>query len=158
MVETTIRKAERSDARELAGLRWDATAEGGDLDPGDREQFMDRQLSWFLDALAGDWVAFVAEADGRLVGQLFVQECHEVPSPTPGPTAIGYVTNFWVRPDLRGRGIGRRLLAEMRTWADSRPLEALVVWPTENWVPDYEHAGFRSDRVLQLPLAVGARV
>lgn len=153
MVDMKIRRATRYDARDLAGLRWDFKAEAADLDPEDRERFLDRQLTWFADALAGEWVAFVAEDDARLIGQVFVRVVDKVPSPAPGPTAIGYVTNFWVRPDRRGQGIGGALLDAVRSWADTMPLEALVVWPSDNWVPDYEQAGFHSDAVLQLPLA-----
>ncbi len=148
----TIRRASRLDARELAGMRWDFKSEDAELDPGQREWFLDRQLTWFTDALDGDWAAWVAEIDGRLRGQVWVRLVHKVPSPAPGPTEIGYVTNFWVTPPLRGQGIGKELLAAMIHWAERMPLEALVVWPSDNWVPDYEQAGFRSDRVLQLPL------
>ena len=38
----------------------------------------------------------------------------EVPSPVPAPTAIGYVTNFWVMPAERSQGVGAELLAAMR--------------------------------------------
>lgn len=152
MTDATVRRATRADARALAGMRWDFKAEDGDLDPAGREAFLDRQLTWFTDALESDWRVWVAEREGRLVGQVFLRVVGKVPSPVPGAAELGYVTNFWVAPALRGRGIGTALLEALREWARKVPLDTLVVWPSEAAVPHYERAGFRAGEVLQLPI------
>jgi len=51
MAEVTVRRATRDDARELAGRRWDFRAEDHDLGAETREPFLDRQLTWFAEAL-----------------------------------------------------------------------------------------------------------
>jgi ribosomal protein S18 acetylase RimI-like enzyme len=152
MTDVEVRDAVASDARGLAALRWDLKAEDADLDPQTRETFIDRHTSWFLDAMAGDWKVLVAQDGLTLCGHVFVRVVDKAPSPVPGPTAIGYVTNFYVVPDRRGQGIGGRLLQGMRDWAERVPLDALVVWPSDASVAEYERAGFSGDEVLQLPI------
>ena len=108
-----VREAVATDARRLAGMRWDVKAEDGGLDPETREAWVDRHTTWFKDAVTGDWQVFVAEDGLRLCGHVFVRVVDKAPSPQPGATAIGYVTNFYVVPDRRGAGIGDRLLDAM---------------------------------------------
>jgi GNAT superfamily N-acetyltransferase len=68
------------------------------------------------------------------------------------------VTNFYVVPEHRGAGIGGRLLDATTAWAGRRRLDALVVWPSDASVADYERVGFSAGQVLQLPLSrQGAR-
>jgi len=147
-----IRGAVASDARQLAALRWDLHAEDIPLDPSRREPFIDRHTRWFADALKGDWVAWVAEDSGRLYGHVFVRRVDRVPSPRDGASAIGYVTNFWVIPSMRKQGIGGELLRQMRAWAEGVPLAALVVWPSDASLRNYEDVGFTAGEVLQLPI------
>jgi len=108
-----VREAVATDARRLAGMRWDVKAEEGGLDPGTREAWVDRHTTWFKDAVAGEWQVFVAEDGLQLYGHVFVRVVDKAPSPQPGPTAIGYVTNFYVVPEHWGTGvaIGRGLNA-----------------------------------------------
>lgn len=150
MSQVVVRQAEPGDARELAGIRWDVKADGADLDRATREAFIDRQTTWFTLAMAGDWTVFVAQDGLDLCGQVLVRVVDKAPSPLPGATVIGYVTNFCVTPPRRDEGIDGRLLDAMRSWAERVPLEALVVWASDESVPDYERAGFRGDEVLQL--------
>ena len=153
-----VREAVATDARRLAGMRWDVKAEEGGLDPGTREAWVDRHTTWFKDAVAGEWQVFVAEDGLQLYGHVFVRVVDKAPSPQPGPTAIGYVTNFYVVPERRGAGIGGRLLDATTAWAGGERLDALVVWPSDASVADYERVGFSAGQVLQLPLSrQGAR-
>jgi len=63
------------------------------------------------EAKRGDRLLFVAEVDGRVVGQIFVH--FTSPWPIPGTHApAGYLYAFRVRPTHRGRGIGQALLQE----------------------------------------------
>ena len=148
-----VREAVATDARRLAGMRWDVKAEDGGLDPENREAWVDRHTTWFKDAVTGEWQVFVAEDGLRLCGHVFVRVVDKAPSPQPGATAIGYVTNFYVVPDRRGAGIGDRLLDAMTTWAGLKALDALVVWPSDESVANYERAGFSGGEVLQLPVS-----
>jgi GNAT superfamily N-acetyltransferase len=148
-----LREAVATDARRLAGMRWDVKAEDGGLDPETREGWVDRHTTWFKDAVTGDWQVFVAEDGLRLCGHVFVRVVAKAPSPRPGATAIGYVTNFYVVPDRRGAGIGDRLLQAMTAWAGRGDLDVLVVWPSDESVAHYERVGFSGGEVLQLPVS-----
>jgi ribosomal protein S18 acetylase RimI-like enzyme len=148
-----VREAVATDARRLAGMRWDVMAEDGGLDPETREAWVDRHTTWFKDAVTGDWQVFVAEDGLRLCGHVFVRVVDKAPSPQPGATAIGYVTNFYVVADRRGAGIGDRLLEAMTAWAGRGELDVLVVWPSDASVAHYERVGFSGGEVLQLPLS-----
>lgn len=148
-----VREAVGTDARRLAGMRWDVKAEEGGLDPATREAWVDRHTTWFKDAVAGDWQVFVAEDGLQLCGHVFVRVVDKAPSPQPGATAIGYLTNFYVVAERRGAGIGGRLLDAITAWAGRKRLDALVVWPSDASVADYERVGFTAGQVLQLPLS-----
>ncbi len=150
--EVVVRRAVRFDARELAGMRWDRTAEETDLDPQDREDFLDRRVTWFADALEDGWAVWVAEEDGRLRGQVFLRVVQKVPSPVNPHGALGYLSNLWVAPELRRRGLAGRLLEAAREWAQFEPLDLLVVWPTPQTQALLDQAGFRGSDVLHLPL------
>ena len=151
-----VRAAVATDARRLAAMRWDLKADDGGLDAETREAWVDRHTTWFKDAVSGDWQVFVAEEGLRLCGHVFVRVVDQAPSPQPGPTAIGYVTNFYVLPGRRGVGIGGRLLEAMTAWAGRRALDTLVVWPSDEAVAAYERVGFSGGEVLQLPVTRAA--
>jgi GNAT superfamily N-acetyltransferase len=89
---------------------------------------------------------WVAEREGRLVSQIWVQVIHKVPRPGrfEGHNRYGYVTNVYTEPDLRGQGIGGRLLERVVQWAREQRLEFLVVWPSEESVRFYERGGFHA--------------
>ena len=151
-----VREAVATDARRLAGMRWDVEAEDGGLDPETREAWVDRHTTWFKDAVTGEWQVFVAEDGLRLCGHVFVRVVDKAPSPRPDAAAIGYVMNFCVVPERRGQGIGDRLLEAMTAWAGRGELDVLVVWPSDESVAHYERVGFSGGEVLQLPVSRAA--
>lgn len=138
----TVRHAEPGDAAELARLRWEFRPEdqsGQELDEYSREF-----EEWLAQALASDWVVAVAdEGNGTLVGCIFLRSVSKVPNPGARDRAWGYVTNSYVAPAHRGRGVGARLLDLVMAGARERGHEFLIVWPAEEAVPFYARAGFR---------------
>jgi ribosomal protein S18 acetylase RimI-like enzyme len=78
----------------------------------------------------------------------------EVPSPYPGSDALGYVTNFYVTPEQRNRGLGRALLGEVTRYARAHRLDTLIVWPSERSAPLYRRCGFGGPgELLEQPVA-----
>jgi GNAT superfamily N-acetyltransferase len=53
------------------------------------------------------------------------------------------MTNVYTRPDYRGQGIGRKLLAHVVEWARAENLELLLVWPSDESVGFFDRAGFQ---------------
>jgi ribosomal protein S18 acetylase RimI-like enzyme len=65
-----------------------------------------------------DWSVFVAEADGRLVGQIMGNLREQIPVFEPG--RYGYVTDVVVDLAARRGGVGRALFEALREWMCER--------------------------------------
>ena len=91
---------------------------------------------------SGRWVVWIAEVDGAIVSHAFVGTIEKIPRPVAGHRAIGYLTNVYTRPALRGRGIGGLVLDAVTGWALESDLELLVVWPSDASVQHYGRHGF----------------
>lgn len=137
-----VRHAEPSDAAELARLRWEFRPER--QSDQRRDEFARDFEDWLVGALASDWMAAVAEGDdGTLVGCVFLRSVSKVPDPGARDRAWGYVTNSYVAPAHRGRGVGARLLEVVVRAARQRGHAFLIVWPSGEAVSFYTRAGFR---------------
>jgi GNAT superfamily N-acetyltransferase len=119
---TTIRRATGADVAELARLRWEFKLEEEPAAPdaGARRAFLSECETWLRTRLDGGWKAWVAEPDGQIVGHVFVSVVERMPSPTGIDAPIGYVTNFYVAPRYRDRGIGASLLEAVNDYAKGR--------------------------------------
>ena len=70
--------------------------------------------SYFGRALpAGEFVAYLAEADGSIVGTSGLVYYRHPPSPKNVQGCEGYVMNMYTLPDWRGRGIATTLLGKL---------------------------------------------
>lgn len=108
------------------------------------------------DALLEAWIegpesdVILALAGDHVVGLVDVRVGGRPDYPMFIPKRLAVIENMVVDEEHRGRGIGTRLLAEARSWAEARGLEAmqLTVW-SENVgaVRLYERQGYR--RVIQ---------
>lgn len=98
--------------------------------------------------------AWLAEVEGRPCGHVFVSLVEKVPSPFPGSETLGYVTNFYVIPGQRNRGLGKALLGEVTRYARAHQLDTLIVWPSERSTPLYRRCGFGTPgELLEQPVA-----
>jgi ribosomal protein S18 acetylase RimI-like enzyme len=155
MSEPVIRPARPDDATALTALRWKFKVEdGGSEVPEDEDEFTARCEGWLRAGLAGPWRAWLAEVDGRPCGHVFVCLVQKIPSPFPGPEALGYVTNVYVVPEQRNRGLGKALLDEVNRYAQASQLDTLIVWPSARSAPLYQRCGFaRPGELLEQPVA-----
>lgn len=149
-----IRLAVRSDADELARLRWDFSPNEVAASGESFESFAAAFRTWFAAALdAGDWTVWVAESAGRLVSNMYVHTVNKVPRPGKFGGKWGYLTNVYTEPSYRGRGLGSELLQALVGRARAEGLELLLVWPSEESAAFYERAGFvRTPEAMELPL------
>ena len=152
--EVTIRFATAADALMLARLRWALRTEFHSVVENETE-FIDRCTSWMQERLRpeGAWKCWVAELNGELAGSVWVQLIEKIPNPVAEPEHYVYLTNFFVRQDQRGRGIGSRLLGEALSWSRSVDAEVVLLWPTERSKPLYSRHGFEpADDFMELVL------
>jgi GNAT superfamily N-acetyltransferase len=146
-----IRRATVDDIEEMLPLRMAMQREfrtfghaaRGVADP---EAFVSTNRSYFERKLpTGEFVAIVAEEQGRIVATSGMV-VYEAP-PTPGnPSGVqGYVINMYTLPEHRGQGLARALLDELIAHAKS--LGARRVWlrTSEMGRSLYRAAGFFED-------------
>ncbi|AIA01225.1 acetyltransferase [Streptomyces noursei] len=108
MSDVVIRRAKPDDAPALAAMRWQFKAEeGSDEVPQEEGEFVAECEGWLRARMTGPWRAWLAEVGGRPCGHVCVCLVEKVPSPYPDSEALGYVTNFYVTPEQRNRGLGR---------------------------------------------------
>lgn len=138
------RLATPADFDQLARLRWDFRAEyTADPPPIPWEKFLASMRDFLQEAFAGgSWTVWVAEADGQVVAQAYIQHIRKVPRPAALKRYFGYVTNVYTRPTFRNQGVGAELMRHVQDWAKQEQLEMLVLWPSKKAVSFYERAGF----------------
>jgi GNAT superfamily N-acetyltransferase len=141
--QIAVRPATAADAPSLARLRYRFRAGWGEANEPE-EVFVGRTAAWFATRLATDaWRGWVAvTGDGEIVGHVFVQLVEKIPNPLPEAEAIGYLTNCYVVPDWRNRGVGTCLVAAALAACDALDLESVILWPTEESRTLYERHGF----------------
>ncbi|SDG58092.1 Acetyltransferase (GNAT) family protein [Sinosporangium album] len=149
-----IRPARPGDARVLAELRWAFKLEDHEGEPPRPHQPVEQAEDWLRDRLGdGRWLAWVAESGGQVCGHVFLHLVERMPDPYSDSTPLGYVTNFYVTPPHRNRGIGTGLLDAVKRHARSTRLDTLIVWPSERSNLLYRRSGFLPpEELLELPL------
>ena len=144
-----IRQASVSDAKVLATLRYNLRSSLKHVSE-DEASFVERCTLWMQERLQNSnfWMCWVAEQEQTAVGNLWAQLIEKIPNPTSEPEYHLYFTNFYVRNDCRGIGIGSRLLKSALTWADTKNVHVAILWPTERSIPFYVRNGFSTSADL----------
>jgi GNAT superfamily N-acetyltransferase len=141
-IEPTIHLATLEDVPELARLRWELYAEQeGAREP--LEAYRDRFVGFAVQALATDrWRAWVARGGAGPVGSMWLQTVVRVPVPGKRAGPIGYLTNAYVSPEHRNRGLGARMLEHVTGWCRDQGYSCLITWPSARSRPFYRRGGF----------------
>lgn len=141
----TIRRATAKDAEALARLRWEFRA-GIDVPDEAEHAFVARCARWMRARLGYEtWRAWVAETDEGIVGTAWLKLVEKMPNPVEEAEVLGYVTNVFLREDLRGRGAGSQLMAAVLDECAAAGVYAAVLWPTERSRGLYRRHGFEGD-------------
>ncbi len=153
-----IRLATTDDAAELARIRYEfrsALATAAESETA----FRRRCESWMAARLARPdaWLCLVATDDHeRIVGSIWVQIIEKLPNPVNEPERHGYITSFYVEENVRGAGVGGRLLSAALEVCTRRDCDSVILWPTARSRTLYERQGFTAaNGVMELRLGKG---
>lgn len=152
--ELRIRTADTTDAYTLARLRYLFRAELGQATEPE-EDFVNRCRAWMAERLvrAGPWRCWVAESEQGIIGHAWLQVIEKIPNPVAEPEWHAYVTNCYVLPAERGRGVGESLLETVLDWCRETGVDAIFLWPSEKSRSLYRRHGFTvRDDLLELRL------
>jgi len=154
--KVAIRLATASDALMLARLRYVFRSSLGSTREGE-EDFVQRCAPWMQGRLGegSPWKCWIAERDQMPVGNLWLQIIEKIPNPIVEPEYHAYLTNFYVREEARGNGIGSLLLSAAMDWSRTHDVHAVILWPTEKSRSLYLRHGF-AVRADLMELIVGA--
>ncbi|WP_080873835.1 GNAT family N-acetyltransferase [Oceanobacillus timonensis] len=114
----TIRKASLSDADAITQLRIELLTAAGDVNEENKTNVCNANQIYFKEKLSnGEFVAWLAEAEGKIVaisGVVFFER------PPQGENISGveaYIMNMYTKPEYRGLGIARALLEACITYS-----------------------------------------
>ncbi|MFN7940771.1 MAG: GNAT family N-acetyltransferase [Thermoanaerobaculia bacterium] len=99
------------------------------------------------------WRCWVAESQGRIVANLWIETFEKLPNPARDQERHAYLTNFYVAPELRNGGLGRRMLAAAIEWCAGQDVDAILLRPSDRSRAFYRRAGFdATDEYFSLSL------
>ncbi len=126
-----------------------ATAAGADDDP----DFEARMADWWL-RMADRRHTWLAWAGDWPIGMAALVVFERMPAPGSPTAHWGYVSQVWVDPAYRRRGVATALMGAAIEWAREQQMVRLVLNPSEISRPMYAALGFRpADDLLRLDLA-----
>jgi ribosomal protein S18 acetylase RimI-like enzyme len=127
-----IRVAKSKDCAALAVSRYQFRAEAG-LATESKSGFVRRCAFWMKKRFSDSrsWRCWVLDDGERLLGHVCVQLFEKLPNPVKDePEHHAYITNFYVIPEMRSRGLGKKLLAKALSWCRTHDSDAVILWAT----------------------------
>lgn len=147
VTETEVRPATRSDVRDQALLK--AKSAGLTLTDAEIDEYAAALDAWI--ARQGDALeARVAVVDGEVVGMAWMVVFERVPDFDDRRRRTADVQSVFVKPEHRGRGLGRRMVEELCLAADARGVPRSLVASSTGAIPLYERIGFEHSAKLML--------
>ena len=143
MARVRIRLARSADSRALAELRYRFRTETESATET-KSQFLRRCTSWVRKRFrsgSSPWRCWVLDDGKQLLGHVCVQLFEKVPNPVNEPELHAYVTNFYVVPEIRSQGFGKRLLDKALSWCRAQGTDAIILWATPGSKSLYRRCG-----------------
>jgi GNAT superfamily N-acetyltransferase len=133
MARARIRLATLEDCPALAEMRYRFRNE---TEPATetKSRFVRRCTVWMRKRFrkaSSPWRCWVLDDGKQLLGHVWVQLFEKVPNPVKDETELhAYVTNFYVVPEMRGHGLGKRLLDKALLWCGVQGTDTIILWAT----------------------------
>ena len=145
MVRVRIRLAVSDDCHALAEMRYRFRAEIESVTET-KSRFVRRCTSWMRKRFrvrSCPWRCWVLDDGSRLLGHVCVQLFEKIPNPVKDePELHAYVTNFYVVPEMRDQGLGKKLLNKALSWCRSQGTDAVILWASPASKSLYGRYGF----------------
>jgi GNAT superfamily N-acetyltransferase len=145
MARIRIRLAKSNDCGALADLRYQFRIEAESVTEP-KSRFVRRCTPWLKKRFgtgSSPWRCWVLDDGKQLRGHVCVQLFEKIPNPVKDePEFHAYVTNFYVVPEIRNLGLGKRLLTTALSWCRTQDTDAIILWPTTASKSLYRQCGF----------------
>lgn len=145
MARIRLRLAGPGDCSALAEMRYRFRAETESVTET-KSRFVRRCALWMRERFrAGSypWRCWLLDDGKQLLGHVCVELFEKVPNPVNDePELHGYVTNFYVVPELRNQGFGKELLNKALSWCRARGTHAVILWASPESKSFYRRCGF----------------
>lgn len=147
MSDAIVRPASPGDLHAVAELRWLWEQENRGRPDAPLDEFVPRFVDWGKQNQDSHH-CFVAAVDGSVVGMAWLAVTPRVPQPRSFERASGDVQCVYVRPELRGGGLGGQLIEAVLGLARELGLERVSVHSSDRAVSAYSRHGFAVSPVL----------
>ncbi|GKX64748.1 GNAT family N-acetyltransferase [Inconstantimicrobium mannanitabidum] len=149
-----FRLATESDLETLAEMRWQHEYEETNNFNITKDEFISHCKVFLKEGLESNtWVYWIAEEEGSIIANIYVNRIRKVPKPQKLFAEIGYITNVHTKEEYRNKGTGTELLNKVKHWAVENEIELLFLWPSKKSVNYYERQGFSmKNEILELEL------
>lgn len=107
---------------------------------------------WVCEHFGRDFVAWLADLDGRPVATAGLMWFAHPPGPADPVGLEAYVLNVYTRPEARRMGLARALMERLVEEARSAGVRRIWLRTSADGRPLYEGMGFRAGDYLQLTL------
>lgn len=151
MSETRVREAAESDAALIAGQRRAMFEDAVTPTPGTLTAMQARFEPWVRERLReGTYHGWIAEAGDEAVAGAGLWVMEFPPHFLEVEPRRGYLLNFYVAPEWRGRGLAKQLLALAVAEARRLELRVVTLHASKFGRPLYEANGFRLNNEMVL--------
>lgn len=143
MPRVRVRLATSGDWNALAEMRYRFRTELGSATES-KSRFVRRCTSWMrkrFRARSNAWRCWVVDDGDQLLGHVCVQFFEKMPNPVNESEVHAYLTNFYVVPEVRSHGLGRRLLNKALSWCRAQGADAVILWATPGSRSLYRRCG-----------------
>ena len=144
MARYQIRLATSGDWNALAEMRYRLRTElESATEP--RSRFVRRCTSWIrkrFDSGSSQWRCWVVDDGKQLLGHVCLQVFEKMPNPVNEPEIHTYVINFYIVPEKRHRGLGKKLLNKALSWCRGQGTDAVILWASPASKSLYRRCGF----------------
>lgn len=138
-----IRKAGESDINSLVDLRFSyLNCHFGNLTEEQESALQEQLPNYFKNHLNQDFLAYIAETDGKIVSTAFLVISEKPANPNFITGRTGLFLNVFTYPDYRKQGIATGILNELIKEVKNHNLTYIELSATEDGRPIYNKLGF----------------